>query len=474
MTGVITYSPVSEVDVVNPPGIVGRRGYRGREFSPMWRYEFDFWHRSADAVFVVVICLSVGLSRPWLTAAVLVVLVAFNPYLYRHRLTVSVLDELPRVILVGVLAAVGTALATNPGWTQVGLLRFSVLVVAALIGSRLVVAPLVRWSRRSSAAFRRRTLIVGTSRSSRDLAATLCHRPEFGLHPVAFADAAESSPVYMLGLPVESPVGGLVGLIRRYRVRTVIIGFGHYDDLRLLDMLRDCDREDIEVFIVPRLFSFVNLEGQMDRVNALPLTRVRRSAHRSLGWRLKRPVDLLLSGLALVLLSPVYLAVAIAVHLDDPSAPVIFRQIRVGEGGREFELLKFRSMRPDDDAESRTRWNIAGDPRISPLGRFLRKTSLDELPQIVNVFRGDMALVGPRPERPVFVERFGDEYHGYHARHRVPVGLTGWAAIHGLRGDTSIGDRVIYDNYYIENWSPWLDAKSIILTAWVVLRGGGA
>lgn len=184
-------------------------------------------------------------------------------------------------------------------------------------------------------------------------------------------------------------------------------------------------------------------------------------------------MDIMLSGLALILLSPLFLLVALAVKLDDRTSPVLFRQTRIGEGGREFELLKFRSMRPTDENESQTRWNIAGDPRISPLGAFLRKSSLDEIPQIYNVIRGDMALVGPRPERPHFVNRFSGEYRGYAARHRVPVGLTGWAAINGLRGDTSIADRVMFDNFYIANWSPWMDIRSILLTLWVVIKGTG-
>jgi len=184
-------------------------------------------------------------------------------------------------------------------------------------------------------------------------------------------------------------------------------------------------------------------------------------------------MDILLSGLALMVLSPLFLALAIAVKLDDRSAPVLFRQVRIGEGGREFELLKFRSMKPADESESQTRWNIAGDPRITRFGSFLRRSSLDEIPQIYNVFRGDMALVGPRPERPHFVERFSGQYGGYSARHRVPVGLTGWAAINGLRGDTSIADRVTFDNYYISNWSPWMDIRSVFLTLWVVAKGSG-
>jgi lipopolysaccharide/colanic/teichoic acid biosynthesis glycosyltransferase len=144
--------------------------------------------------------------------------------------------------------------------------------------------------------------------------------------------------------------------------------------------------------------------------------------------------------------------------------PVIFRQVRVGVNGRTFVLYKIRSVRPDAVDDSATRWSVAGDRRVGPVGRFLRRSSVDELPQLWNVVRGDMALIGPRPERPVFVAEFSALHDLYWARHRVPAGLTGLAQVHGLRGDTSIADRARYDNYYIANWSLWLDLKIIILT----------
>lgn len=441
------------------------------------RFRFDVWHRLADALVIIAIAWLFLPERQGLTAAALVVAIAFSPSLYRHRLNVSVLDDLPRVVVVGTVLSMFGAVVSNAGMNLFSLIYFTSVVVSALVISRIVVAPLLRWSRKRHRAFRNRTLIVGTGDTTLGLARTLRERPEFGLSPVALVDADRRMSAEVaaleLGVPLENPTNGLVDLIRRHRVRTVIIGFGAYDDRQLLRMLWECDHEDAEVFIVPRLFDYVNVEGRMERINALPLIRVNRSAHRSVAWKFKRPMDVALSGLALVLLAPLFLFVALAVKLDDRSAPVLFRQTRIGEGGREFELLKFRSMRPADENESQTKWSIAGDPRISALGAFLRKTSLDEIPQIYNVFRGDMALVGPRPERPHFVERFSGEYGGYAARHRVPVGLTGWAAINGLRGDTSIADRVMFDNFYIENWSPWMDIRSVLLTMWVVVKGTG-
>jgi lipopolysaccharide/colanic/teichoic acid biosynthesis glycosyltransferase len=183
-------------------------------------------------------------------------------------------------------------------------------------------------------------------------------------------------------------------------------------------------------------------------------------------------MDVLMSGVALFLLAPVFTVCALGVRLEGGPG-VIFRQSRVGLDGRPFKLLKFRSLKPVDEGESQTQWSIAHDNRLGSFGRFLRKSSLDELPQLWNILRGDMSLVGPRPERPHFVDQFSTHIPRYMARHRVPAGLTGWAQVHGLRGDTSIEDRARFDNYYIENWSPWLDVKILLRTLSQVVRGGG-
>jgi lipopolysaccharide/colanic/teichoic acid biosynthesis glycosyltransferase len=152
---------------------------------------------------------------------------------------------------------------------------------------------------------------------------------------------------------------------------------------------------------------------------------------------------------------------------------VLFWQERVGMDGRTFRLCKFRSLRPRSENESQTTWTVAGDPRLGKVGRFLRRSSIDEMPQLWNIVRGQMSLVGPRPERPTFVKKFSQEHARYWARHRVPVGLTGFAQVNGLRGDTSIRERARYDNYYIANWSLWLDLKIVLLTAREVFGGRG-
>ncbi len=172
----------------------------------------------------------------------------------------------------------------------------------------------------------------------------------------------------------------------------------------------------------------------------------------------------------LVVTAPLLGGGAVAVRLSSPG-PILFRQRRVGRNGRVFELLKLRTMHVNDDADRL--WSVAGDPRVTRAGRILRKTGLDELPQLVNVLRGEMSLVGPRPERPLYANRFSAEVPRYGDRHRVPPGITGWAQVHGLRGDTSIGERIRFDNHYIEHWSLWRDLVILLRTAKQVLTGGG-
>jgi lipopolysaccharide/colanic/teichoic acid biosynthesis glycosyltransferase len=210
----------------------------------------------------------------------------------------------------------------------------------------------------------------------------------------------------------------------------------------------------------------------MDSVWGIPLIRQRRAPFRTVSWQVKRALDVVLSAVALTGLAPLLAVLALAVRLEGGPG-VLFRQTRVGMDNRPFELLKLRSLRPATEDESATRWTIVDDERLGPVGRLLRASSLDELPQLWNILRGDMSLVGPRPERPHFVSSFASTLPRYVARHRVPAGLTGWAQVHGLRGDTSIAERARFDNYYIENWSLWADAKIVLRTVSSVLRRSG-
>jgi exopolysaccharide biosynthesis polyprenyl glycosylphosphotransferase len=250
------------------------------------------------------------------------------------------------------------------------------------------------------------------------------------------------------------------------------VAFGSLPESMLVEVIRTCDKLDVEIFFVPRLFELYFTSRDVDLLWGFPLVRLRAPAFRSPAWRVKRAFDIVVSGTALAVLSPVMAAVALAVRLEGGQG-VVFRQERVGLDGRPFSVMKFRSLKPVDETESQTNWNIAHDDRVGKVGKFLRQSSLDELPQLWNILRGDMSIVGPRPERPHFVDEFARLYPRYTARHRVPAGLTGWSQVHGLRGDTSIEERARFDNYYIENWTVWLDIKICLMTVGAVLRRAG-
>ncbi len=449
-----------------------------------WRNPEPWWLRSGVRPYlvlgdIVAFTIATAITHPTnpIHGVVLLVYLAvfYIAGLYRSRLNLSLLDDLPYILaasLVGFalkLSLIALFPSVDPPPRQV--LHALVLLVAVL---------LVRWTAytvvrtaRCRGKVRHRTLIVGAGQVGVRLANTLRDRPYYGLDPVGFVDCdPHAEDASLLPAPVLGPYEQLGPVIRQHRIRDVIVAFGGADEDALVDILRTCDRLDVEVFLVPRLFELHNANRYTDEIWGIPLVRVRRAVFRSPWWKVKRLFDILLSGLALLVLSPVLAACALAVRYEGGPG-VIFRQQRVGLDGRPFDVLKFRSLKPVNEAESQTNWNIKHDDRLGPVGRFIRATSLDELPQLWNILRGDMSLVGPRPERPHFVQQFSTHIPRYTARHRVPAGLTGWSQAHGLRGDTSIEDRARFDNYYIENWSPWLDLKILLKTVGQVVRRQG-
>jgi exopolysaccharide biosynthesis polyprenyl glycosylphosphotransferase len=321
------------------------------------------------------------------------------------------------------------------------------------------------------------TLIVGAGHVGMRLARRLEANPEYGLTPVGFLDAnplqggGEVPGVPVLGSPDELDwVAQLTG------AEHVVIAFSSEPDERLVDLVRRCEALGLEVSLVPRLFESLNHRATYEPLGGTPLMGLR-SVHPK-GWQfaVKHAFDRLGAALLILAFAPLMGAIALAVRLSSPG-PVIFRQRRVGRDGSVFDLFKFRSMRMPDPAAEGFRPDadsapgcVEGTDRRTLIGTFLRKTSLDELPQFFNVLLGDMSLVGPRPERPEFVELFETDIRRYGDRHRVKSGVTGWAQVHGLRGQTSLSDRVEWDNYYIEHWTLGLDFKILAMTMLVVLR----
>ena len=405
--------------------------------------------------------------------AVLVAVVALGlAGLYRSRLVLSLLDDLPALVTAWLAAtAVMLALQSLVGYTTRDDWVLVILVALLLALSRLGTYAAAR-RLRARGVTTHDSLIIGTTDYGLKMARILTERPEYGLRPAGFlCDRDEDRPG--LPLPVLGRVNQLPALIGERNIQVAILAYENVPDNDLVKLVRSCHRLRCELYLIPQFAELHGVNSDTEIVWGLPMVRLRRRAHRTVAWRFKRLIDLTVAGTALAILAPVLAALALAVRLDGGPG-VIFRQTRVSIDGREFSLMKFRSLRPADDAESDTHWNISDDQRLGTVGRLLRKSSLDELPQLVNIVRGDMSLVGPRPERPHFVREFSDLYPSYQSRDRVPCGLTGWAQIHGLRGNTPIDQRAEFDNYYIEHWSLWLDTKIILKTITAVFTAPGS
>lgn len=279
----------------------------------------------------------------------------------------------------------------------------------------------------------------------------------------------EESPLEQSGLPILGTVAQIGERAQELDLDLVVMTAAAE---RIDEVYAQCQPLDVDVQLVPEVLSMWTRRVSFEDVDGLPLLRLREIP--LVGWNgvVKRTLDLLVSGVLLILLAPLLLIIALAVRIDSPG-PILHRQDRVGRDRRRFEMLKFRSMRADAESQTGPVWARENDPRRTPVGAFLRRWSLDELPQLWNVFRGEMSLVGPRPERPVFVEQFEQRVQDYYDRHRVKSGVTGWAQVHGLRGNVSIEERTRYDLYYVENWSLWLDVRILWLTLSAVLLHRG-
>lgn len=402
----------------------------------------------------------------WATVAVAVLLLQLHGG-HGRRLDPAVSDELP--MMVAAVCAAGIAGSAFSGFgPETGRIAQAAAVgAAAVVLARASGYAIVRGLRGRGFALEK-TVIVGSGPVGAEIAETLERCPHFGLRPVGFVDDRNGRD---LPLPFLGTIADLPVVVPAHKATRMIVAFGPSREEDLVETLRAWDGMAIEVYVVPRLFELgVGVDGNADDVNGIPLVKLHRLALRGPTWRLKRAVDVVAAALGLVLTSPLMIAVAIAVRIDSPG-PILFRQKRIGRSGALIEILKFRTMLVNDDSD--TTWSVNGDARKTRVGRLLRATHLDELPQLIGVLRGDMSLVGPRPERPYYVDLFAAEIPRYKDRHRVPVGLTGWAQIHGLNGDTSIHDRARYDNRYIERWSLWRDLVILTRTGKAIFTGVG-
>ena len=399
--------------------------------------------------------------------------------MYSWQLRLSMLDSARKVVVATLLAsmAVVSLRILLPG--NVDDLAPQSLRLLAFSGVYLIAGRVaLDWAHiraRRGRETARPTLVVGAGQVGALTARRLLEHPEFGLQPVGFLDK-EPLDEASLPLPVLGASWDLERLIEQHGIQHVVITFSTAPSEVLLREVERCEELGVSVSLVPRLFERVTERLTVEHIGGLPLLSARRVDPKGLQFAVKYTVDRIVAGALLLVVLPAFVALTLGTLLS-VGRPIFFRQRRFGLDGREFEMLKFRSMRaaleplvlPDLPADTAP-GGIEGDDRRTRFGTFLRRTSLDELPQLLNVVRGDMSLVGPRPERPDFARLFERNVYRYGDRHRVKSGITGWAQVHGLRGKTSLSDRIEWDNFYIENWSLWLDVKILLMTVCAVGR----
>ncbi|MEJ7784534.1 MAG: exopolysaccharide biosynthesis polyprenyl glycosylphosphotransferase, partial [Solirubrobacteraceae bacterium] len=425
-------------------------------------------------------------SAGWTVAYVLLVLLSLLVRgSYRTRLQLSIFDHVGEVLVATVIAAsfVVTArvVLEDNALAAAETVRLWGFAAAYLFAGRLAFNLATHSAHRRGLA----TLIIGAGTVGQSMARRLVDRPEMRLRPGGFLDQEprELQP----GLP---PVLGnshaLDAVVREHGVEQMIITFSTAPTVVTLGLMRRAREIDVEVALVPRFFEEMHRRPTVQHLGGVALLRV--SHVDPCGWQfeVEYALDRIAALLLLLILSPLLIILAALVRVSSPGK-IIFRRSRMGRDGREFEILKFRIMRvgmPGEENDAAwvalvMRGNaigapLAGQDRRTPIGTLLRRLSLDELPQLLNVVRGNMSLVGPRPERLGYAQMFGERVYRYGDRHRVKFGLTGWAQVQGLREETSLEDRIEWDNYYVENWSPWLDLKILLLTPTAALdvRGG--
>jgi exopolysaccharide biosynthesis polyprenyl glycosylphosphotransferase len=415
----------------------------------------------------------------------------FEPYLYTLPVVV--------VLWLVVLKALGLygRRARSFGWDTIFALLGAILLGAVFLGavgfiyrgfsySRLVLAVAAVFAfmglcvARAAAVYVRgyllkrgvgakRTLVVGASVAANELCRRLMNGPASDYYLVGVIQPGGGGAEK--GCKVLGDLEDFFDVVVRERVAVVFFG-GDIPDQVLLDLVLECDIKGVEVRMLPSTLELMTSKVYADEALGVPVFALRQFRLTGFNRFIKRVMDVVAATFLLAVFAPVWAVTVLVIKITSPG-PVLYRQVRVGQDGRTFELFKFRSMRQDAEADTGPVFAKANDERVTLFGCFLRRTSLDEVPQLLNVLKGDMSIVGPRPERPYFVEKFLSDVPRYVERHKVKSGMTGWAQVNGLRGNTSITQRVEYDLYYIENWSLLFDLQIILRTLAQVIRGKG-
>jgi len=410
-------------------------------------------------------------ALPIVTIILLLVLRTYGVYSPRKRLsfTEEFLAVLKSMVTSMLILMAATFLYREFSYSRGVLLIGWVMVIISLIIFRLIMANFELWFRQ----VRRenlKTLIIGTGENARRVLQNIYRNPRWGYEAVGLVNCEEDNrKKFILGLSVLGDLSDLPDILVKNKIDEVILSLPDLPREKIVGIILDCEKEMVGFRMVADFLGVITSQVRLENFYGVTLLGLK-GIPLDEAWNrfIKREMDIVLSFIGLIFLSPFFLISAIFIKLDSPG-PVFYKQERVGQDGKNFWITKFRTMTVDAEGQSGPVWAKADDKRRTKIGKILRQFNIDELPQLFNVLKGDMSLVGPRPERPYFVGQFKKDIPRYMVRHKIKSGLTGWAQVNGLRGDTSIENRTKYDLFYAENWSVLFDIK-ILLRSILAIR----
>jgi len=363
------------------------------------------------------------------------------------------------------LLSLGIFFAKSQFFSRLILIFIWIISIVLVMVGRLLVKSIQQYLLQFGIS-RRNVLLIGDNDTAEFVAAEIRKNPQLGLKIVGVVNGEERHGSILRHL---GSIDQIKSIVKKYQIDEIILAETKLPRKTISEIIQYCTNTNLSFKFIPDILAFMSLSTRSETIGSMPVLELRTIALDGWGRIIKRFFDLIFALLILIIFSPLILAIAIIQKLTSPG-PVFYGHERVGKDGKLFMLYKFRSMYYKAEEKEKRFWTQQNDSRITPFGKFLRKTNIDELPQFWNILIGNMSVVGPRPEQSQFVERFNKEIPGYFKRHRIKSGLTGWAQVNGLKGDTSIAERVRYDTFYIENWSLWFDFKIIIKTIGLLLH----
>lgn len=396
--------------------------------------------------------------------------------MYRPRRNMYFSDEffaIARLVGVGMIVVMAIAFFYRTfSYSRLVVALLGILAIACVAAARYAAMKFEQWWYRSGHDLRK-VVIVGTSATARTIYEKLSRNASLGYEILGYFSTNGAGEMSATSARHLGPVAETPAFSRSAAVDVILIALGESEHGHLTTLVRECEGLHTELLMVPDILELMTSQVRIRHIEGIPFLGIKGLALSTWNQIVKRLFDAAMAAVVLILVSPLFLIIAAAIKLDS-RGPVFYRQERVGLDGESFSVLKFRSMRTDAEQSTGPVWARKDDSRTTRVGRFLRRFSMDELPQLINVLKGDMSIVGPRPERPHFVKQFTNEVPRYRERHRVKTGMTGWAQVNGLRGNAPIAERTKYDIYYVENWSLVFDLKIILKTIRTVLFGTDA